>query len=546
MATLPTVQETNNQFAMQNPQYSYAAPVSTPQVPGNASAAAQQQASDLAKYFPTLASKAGSISSTPSPIPVGTIGTAPVTLPQTQPVTPTTMSVAPPPGTSAGADGALTATNLGGTDAQTQLAAYIKQLQGKGQATTDLQAQVGLDAKTQDSVNTYNAYQAAKLSSDQRIAALYDQPGITREQAQQQASEIGRKDNANLANLAVVAQAAQGSLSAAQATIKNKLDAQFGSIQDNIDNLEKYITMNKNDLTESQKLQLQQKADQQKTEASAVQSAASDIHETLLKANAPASAYSAVDAITQKYTSGQISASQAQSQMYAAAGKYGATASASYTPGTNPTVDAWVQAVLSGNSQISSVPANLKNQVAVGLNSQPETAYSPLAGSRYTLEASRIASNFINLPQFQLTANGLPYLQRIDAAMKTPGSVSDQDLLDSLTKLNTAGNAISDAQVRLVTDGKSFADTVNSFQNKFKNGGVLSDNQRNQIQSIAKAIYANYQKGYDPVFKQVTAQLTAAGIPKAFWTIPDLNNLSAQATGDTPSSATDFRAQYGY
>lgn len=207
-----------------------------------------------------------------------------------------------------------------------------------------------------------------------------------------------------------------------------------------------------------------------------------------------------------------------------------------YVPGANQTVDAWVASVINGNSTMSSVPAAYKNQVAVGINSQPATAYSPLAASRNTTAATKIASNFIKLPQYQLTANGLPYLQRIDAALKTPGSVSDQDLLDSLTKLNTAGNAISDAQVKIITDGKSLSDWGGTILNKLGNGGVLSNNQRQQIDKISKAIFANYQKGYQPVYDQVTKQLTAAGIPKAFWTIPDLNNLDAQIQGGSSSN----------
>jgi len=187
--------------------------------------------------------------------------------------------------------------------------------------------------------------------------------------------------------------------------------------------------------------------------------------------------------------------------------------------------------VLAGNETMAQVPAANRANVNTILANAGQQQYAPMAASRFTTAASKIAANFIQLPQYQLTANGLPYLQRIDAAMKNPGSVSDQDLLDSLTKLNTAGNAISDAQIKLITGGQSFADTASVWANKFANGGTLSNSQRDQIQSIAKAIYANYQKGYQPVYDQVTQQLTAAGIPKAFWTMPDLNNLSAQATG---------------
>lgn len=206
-------------------------------------------------------------------------------------------------------------------------------------------------------------------------------------------------------------------------------------------------------------------------------------------------------------------------------------------------IDDWTQAVLGGNSTMVQVPASIRTQVAHALNTVDESgnggSYSPLASSRYTVASNRIVNNFTQLPQYQLTAGGLPYLQRIDAAIKTPGSVSDQDLLDSLTKLNTAGNAITDAQVKIITDGKSFADTIGTFGNKFKNGGVLSENQRNQIQTIAKAIFKNYQKGYQPVYDQVSAQLKAAGIPKQFWTIPDLNTLSSGVMGDDSGNSPD-------
>lgn len=197
---------------------------------------------------------------------------------------------------------------------------------------------------------------------------------------------------------------------------------------------------------------------------------------------------------------------------------------------TDPAIiNSHVTNILNGNETMQQVPAGLRNQVSINLVNNGKNSFSPLASSRFTTAANRIVSNFEKLPQYQLTANGLPYIQRIDAAMKTPGSVSDQDLLDSIAKLNTAGNAISDAQVKIITDGKSFSDMLSTYLNKFKNGGVLSDSQRQEIKTIANAIYDNYKKGYQPVYDQVTKQLTDAGIPKPFWTIPDLNALSAQA-----------------
>lgn len=203
--------------------------------------------------------------------------------------------------------------------------------------------------------------------------------------------------------------------------------------------------------------------------------------------------------------------------------------------GSNPdgtpsaATQAYVTAIQNGNATLTNVPAAQRTAVAEALANTNTTSYSPLAASRFATASNRIVSNFIQLPQYQLTANGLPYLQRIAAAEQTPGSISDQELLDSITKLNTAGNAISDAQVRLITDGQSLSDWANVLTHKLGNGGVLSTNQRSQIQTLAQDAYANYAKSYQPVYDQVTAQLTAAGIPQPFWTIPDLNDLSSQS-----------------
>jgi hypothetical protein len=213
----------------------------------------------------------------------------------------------------------------------------------------------------------------------------------------------------------------------------------------------------------------------------------------------------------------------------------------------DPITQSWMKTVLAGNATMQQVPMAYRNGVTMALTSAPKAAYAPIAANRFSRASTAIISNYEKLPQYQLTANGLPYLQRIDAALQTPGSVSDQDLLDSLTKLNTAGNAVTDAQVKVITEGKSFADTVNVFANRFKNGGVLAPNQREQIHQIAQAIYANYQKGYQPVYDQVAKKLRDSGIPEPFWSLPDLNNLAASAgypmQGSSPTPEPSAQSQ---
>lgn len=213
---------------------------------------------------------------------------------------------------------------------------------------------------------------------------------------------------------------------------------------------------------------------------------------------------------------------------------------ASTVNGGGQAVQAYIDGIKNGTiTSIASVPAQFKSQVAIGM--QQQGVSSPLADSRYTMAVNRIVSNFTALPGYQLTANGLSYLQRIQAAEQNPGSISDQDLLDSITKLNTSGNALSDAQVKVITDGRSFSDFANVAVNKLSTGGVLSDTQRKQIATLASAVYKNYQQGYQPIYDQATSQLKQAGIPSEFWTIPDLNTLYAGQTGTTaaPSGGSD-------
>lgn len=275
-----------------------------------------------------------------------------------------------------------------------------------------------------------------------------------------------------------------------------------------------------------------------------------------------------------------------------------------YQAGADPTTDAWINAVKNGNATMAQVPAAFKNSVVLGLNSGPSIvdsntdqtvkaiiaanpgeyghaaeaidkafgpgtatkydaqlkavynnkqdvgtafssqSYSPLAGSRFATESNRITSNYIDLPAYKLTANGLPYIQRIQEAIKTPGSISDQELLDAMTKLSTSGNAVTDAQIKIITSGQNYSDQLNVFKNKLSSsGGVLSDKQRQDLVKTAKDIYSAYQTGYQPVYSQVTKQLTDAGIPKAFWTIPDLNTLSATSTNsNSNNSGGDYQS----
>jgi len=199
-------------------------------------------------------------------------------------------------------------------------------LSKKSEVTQDLQKEQKLALKTETATKDYNTYNKAKLDLNQQIEQIYNTPGMTRQQAQQQASEVTRAGNANLANLAVVAQASQGLLEAANQTIKDKLEAQFAPIQEQIDYYKDFAAINANDLTESEQFKLQELADQKKSELKAVQDTASFLHEAILQNNAPAAIYAAMDKVNNDFITGKINAQEAQTQMFQAVGKYGVDA----------------------------------------------------------------------------------------------------------------------------------------------------------------------------------------------------------------------------
>lgn len=461
----------------------------------------------------------------------------------------------------------------------------------KGDFTENLNTQYDVAGKQQALNDINNKITTTSRSYDQQAKTINaNAQGKFGPAVVQDLADLDRKKNEDLANLNIIKSVSLNDVNTANDIIDKKVAAKFEPIENNIKNLEQVYQLTANDLTDSEKMQAQAKIDAAKQKVkdnsdaysnvvknaaqngapqsvlSAIDKAASNPNATQASIYAAAGRYSVSIADRQKLSDGNggsvpspyIPPSytlQAGDDPYNIAQKAGTDVKTlqqlnpqikdwnNIQPGVklnlpnpsgqlsnNPNVDAYAQGILNGSiTSFASVPKQYKDAVAKALNAPGQNGYSPLAGSRYTMESNRIVNNFVNTPAYQLTAGGQLYLTRIAAAMKTPGSVSDQDLLDSLTKLNTGGNAISDAQVRLITDGKSLTDTANTLYNKLGNGGVLSTKQRNQIQEIAKNIFENYQTAYQPVYDQATSQLKAAGVPKAFWTIPDLNDLNAKA-----------------
>ena len=271
----------------------------------------------------------------PSPIAADTLGQgiSPIKIPPPPLYNPPVRNVTPPAGTTPNADGTVTPTPPADTNQPGSIQDWIKSqlindstgISSEGATRTALNAQAGLDQMVTDKTNAYNAYIQAQTDLKNKVADFQanNPQGMSDQGRSQLLAQIQREGDAHVSNLQVAYQISQGALADAQKTIDDKITAQFQPMKDNADMMTKIATINNNDLTDSQKFQLTQKADALKTETSNVQKAAEDIHQTLLKNGTYAQAAPAVDKVMNDYVNGKISAADAQSQMYAVASPYG-------------------------------------------------------------------------------------------------------------------------------------------------------------------------------------------------------------------------------
>lgn len=265
-----------------------------------------------------------------TPINVDTLGTgssSPITLPPPTTYTPPVTNVSAPAGTTTGANGQATVTPPANASAVDTMTGLINKLGTEGDTQNNLETQVGTAQLLTQKTADYNAYNQAKIDQTNTIAQMktsnpdgMDKFGIDAAIAQYQLTS-----DAHISNLAIQSQISSGNYTDAENTITQKLDAMFTPIKDQISALSSLSTLENNDMSDSEKQQAQNQADQLKTDSANVQQTAKDLS-TLLVSNGT---YSQVapkfDAINSDYINGKIDAATAQNEMYAAAAQFATT-----------------------------------------------------------------------------------------------------------------------------------------------------------------------------------------------------------------------------
>lgn len=160
---------------------------------------------------------------------------------------------------------------------------------------------------------------------------------------------------------------------------------------------------------------------------------------------------------------------------------------------------------------------------------------------RYNLAATRATKTFRDTQAFKAATNAGFYISKIDSAVKNTGSIGDQEILDAISQFNTGGGRVTEAQVGLILGGKSFSDTINAWTNKVKNGGILSDNQREQALKLATTTKDSFLKNYEEKYTPLSENLTKQGIPKEFWGIPSPEQLRGEGTPDAKTQVENYQ-----
>ena len=233
------------------------------------------------------------------------------------------------------------------------------------------------------------------------------------------------------------------------------------------------------------------------------------------------------------YAAGLTAAAQTKSRL-GAANDFGESISTD-----NPTVVAMATSLANGNP--GTIPQIYKSAVTRRLG-MPGNGYTQAGATKLIRNAQMLSANYMKLPEYVAMSAAKVPLNRIRAALgQKHNAVSDQDMIDSMTQLSKGSNAarsVTDSQVKLITNYASWSDMASRYMNRVGGrGGALSAQQRKEIRDLAEATMNEYKKSYGPMYNELSEKLTAANIPKQFWTIPNLENI--QSGGESASIGTN-------
>jgi ElaB/YqjD/DUF883 family membrane-anchored ribosome-binding protein len=382
---------------------------------------------------------------------------------------------------------------------------YLKNLIGidttKGTFTTNLENQEGLPAATSAQASAQNQYDAYQASSNSQLQSIMNDTSLTTAARDEQMSELSKERGQTLANYSLALSVANNDLTAINTTITDKVNAMFAPVEDGIKNYESLYTLSMNDLSDSEKMTMQNNLDEQKASLTSLQTSYSNTLKTAVGNGAPTSVIQAIDkaASDPNATQGSIAV---------AAGKYLDSNIASY------------------NNAYAAAKAKNDADTVAGIllpaqNTIINAATTNLDNSQTTKDFQQVASQYANISSIPDGTTD-PVLQQSllmsIAQIYVPGSKSVRGVLNAIQP--------SDMQSGLWN-------LLNSADTTLQNKGSISPAQVNSLKTQAESIYTENYNSYNAIRTSIVTAAQNRGIPNASSYIPDYSTV-----GGIPASAS--------
>jgi len=205
----------------------------------------------------------------------------------------------------------------GQTAEKSKISALIDKLSGQSADRTKMETDMGVSDLQKQSIDSYNKYRQLKNTlQQQELAAEQLNTGGRQAGRDVELAKMRRDNSITLANAQIDAQYNSDNYKGALDTIDRKIKAIYEPLTAEITARERFIELNQNDLSESEKIKLTSDLAIKKDELKAKQDATTEVSKTLMENGAPDSVRQAVDKESQNPKATPAS-------IYAAAGEYG-------------------------------------------------------------------------------------------------------------------------------------------------------------------------------------------------------------------------------
>jgi len=387
--------------------------------------------------------------------------------------------------------------------AQGEQSAFTEQAQQEAGLEQARLANQAIDKEAADTTLKYNA-EIEKLKQNRG--------GMIGEAFDARVSQLESKKNQELANIAIRKSVAQGDVNTALALVKDKVDAKFEPIKNQIETLNAQYGLLQNDMSESEQMKAQAEITRQTKKLEDISTAVRAVLDNAVMNNAPQSVIDAIDRVMQNPNA-------SVADVYSAAGSYGVDAkkraeidkinkenAASGQPNiTNPEAHKYAGAlnVVLGSSKLTKEQkADLINSInngddpAIVLKNKAKDIIGGTAATDLTkYENAKSALQLVDSSLKDFYSKGGTtgfFVGNYEKTLNKLGSISDPKLVDVAAKVMTALMQYRNATTGTAASVKEDSDISSIFPGINKSEGLNNAILKSRLEVFDNQIDSTY------------------------------------------------------